>query len=63
LQPAAWQHLLSGNIGSRHITQGLVLLGAIILETALPMALLSRILPSRPPWGRVTFWTTLPSAM
>jgi Family of unknown function (DUF6326) len=47
LQPAAWRGVLSGQLGSIHITQGSVLVGAIILETAIAMVLLSRVLPYR----------------
>ena len=47
LQPAAWQHLLTGQVGSRHITQGIALLGAVVLETAVVMVLASRLLPYR----------------
>ncbi len=34
-------------VGSVHITQGFVLLGAVLLETAIAMVLLSRVLPYR----------------
>jgi hypothetical protein len=44
LQKDAWKELLSGSVGSVHITQGFVLVGAIVLETAIAMVLLSRIL-------------------
>lgn len=47
LQPQAWKQLLSGHVGSFHITQGFVLVGAIVLETAIAMVLLSRVLPYR----------------
>ena len=45
LQRTAWQHLLVGQVGSRQITQGLGLIGAIVLEVAVAMVLLSRVLP------------------
>jgi hypothetical protein len=45
LQKAATQQRLSGHIGSLDITQGFVLLTAIVLETAIAMVLLCRVLP------------------
>jgi hypothetical protein len=45
LQPNAWKQLLSGQVGSVHITQGVGLVGAITLETAMAMVVLSRVLP------------------
>jgi MFS family permease len=47
LQKEAWKQFLSGYVGSIHITQGFVLVGAILMETAIAMVLLSRILPYR----------------
>jgi hypothetical protein len=47
LQREATQQLLSGSVGSVHITQGFVLVGAIVLETAIAMVLLSRVLKYR----------------
>ena len=47
LQKQAWQLFQSGTVGSVHITQGFVLLGAVLLETAIAMVLLSRVLPYR----------------
>lgn len=47
LQPVAWKQFQSGQVGSIHITQGFVLVGAILMETAIAMALLSRVLPYR----------------
>ena len=47
LQKQAWKLFQSGNVGSFHITQGFVLLGAVLLETAIAMVLLSRVLPYR----------------
>ena len=44
LQKEAWKLFQSGTVGSVHITQGFVLLGAILLETAIAMVLLSRVL-------------------
>ena len=48
LQADAWRHLLSGQVGSLHVTQGVALLGGVIMETAIAMVLLSRVLPYRP---------------
>jgi uncharacterized protein DUF6326 len=45
LQPAAWKQLQTGQIGSVHVTQMVVLAGSIMLETAIAMVLLSRVLP------------------
>lgn len=47
LQKEATQERLSGHVGSLQITQEFVLLTAIVLETALVMVLLSRVLPYR----------------
>ena len=47
LQKQAWQLFQAGTVGSVHITQGFVLLGALLLETAIAMVLLSRVLPYR----------------
>ena len=47
LQKEAWKLFQSGYVGSVHITQGFVLLGAVLLETAIVMVLLSRVLPYR----------------
>jgi len=47
LQPEAWKQFQSGQVGSIHITQGFVLVGAILMETAIAMVLLSRVLPYR----------------
>jgi len=47
LQKEATKELLSGYVGSIHITQGFVLIGAILMETAIAMVLLSRVLPYR----------------
>jgi uncharacterized protein DUF6326 len=54
LQPEAWSQLGSGYIGSIHITQGFVLMTAVLMETAIAMVLLSRILSYRPNrWANV----------
>ena len=47
LQKEVTKELLSGYIGSIQITQGFVLVGAIVMETAIVMVLLSRVLPYR----------------
>lgn len=47
LQKKEWTLFQSGYVGSAHITQGFVLLGAVLLESAIAMVLLSRILPYR----------------
>jgi Family of unknown function (DUF6326) len=47
LQPAAWDELQSGFVGSIQITQGFALAAAVLMETAIAMVLLSRILPYR----------------
>ena len=47
LQPQAWKQFQSGQVGSIHITQGFVLVGAILMETAIAMVLLARVLPYR----------------
>jgi hypothetical protein len=47
LKAAAWRQFQSGQVGSIHVTQGFVLVGAITLETAIAMVLLSRVLPYR----------------
>src|SRR5262245_59479269 len=47
LQKAATQERLSGRVGSIQITQEFVLLTAIVLETAIVMVVLSRVLPYR----------------
>jgi heme A synthase len=47
LQKETWKLFQSGFVGSVHITQGFVLLGAVLLETSIAMVLLSRVLPYR----------------
>ena len=47
LQKEATKQLLSGYVGSLQITQGFVLVGAVLLETAIAMVLLSRVLKYR----------------
>jgi hypothetical protein len=54
LQPEAWSQLGSGYVGSIHITQGFVLMTAVLMETAIAMVLLSRVLSYRPNrWANV----------
>jgi len=47
LQKEATKELLSGYVGSIQITQGFVLVAAILMETAIAMVLLSRVLNYR----------------
>src|SRR6266481_572977 len=55
LQKAAMGKLLAGHVGSVQITQGFVLLGAILLETAIAMVLLSWVLKYRANrWTNIT---------
>jgi uncharacterized protein DUF6326 len=45
LRPTAWQQLLSGQVGALQISQVMALVGAIMMETAIAMVLLSWLLP------------------
>jgi hypothetical protein len=45
LQKEEHQRILSGYVGDIRITQGFVLVAAILMETAIVMVLLSRVLP------------------
>lgn len=47
LRPEAWKRFLEGDAGGIQITQGFVLVTAILMETAIVMVLLSRVLPYR----------------
>jgi Family of unknown function (DUF6326) len=47
LQPEVWEELQSGFVGSIEITQGFALAAAVLMETAIAMVLLSRILRYR----------------
>jgi Ni,Fe-hydrogenase I cytochrome b subunit len=47
LQKEVTKQLLAGYVGSIQITQGFALVGAILMETAIAMVLLSRLLPYR----------------
>jgi hypothetical protein len=44
LQPEVFKELMSGSVGGIQITQGFVLVTAILMETAIAMVLLSRVL-------------------
>ena len=45
LQPEEHERVLSGYVGDIQITQGFVLVSAVLMETAILMVLLSRVLP------------------
>ena len=47
LKPEAWKEFLAGSAGGVQITPGFVLVTAILMETAIAMVLLSRVLPYR----------------
>ncbi len=44
LRPESWRQLMAGYAGGIQITQGFVLVTAILMETAIAMVLLSRVL-------------------
>ncbi len=44
LQPESWKQFLSGDAGGVQLTAGFVLITAVLMETAIAMVLLSRIL-------------------
>jgi len=48
LQKEMWKEFLSGYAGTVQITQGFVLVTAILMETAIAMVLLSRVLKYQP---------------
>jgi hypothetical protein len=48
LQKESWQKFLEGFAGSIPITQGFVLLTAVLMETAIAMVILSRVLKHGP---------------
>jgi hypothetical protein len=48
LQKEMWKEFLSGYAGTVQITQGFVLVTAILMETAIAMVLLSRLLKYQP---------------
>jgi len=48
LQKESWQRFLEGFAGSIPITQGFVLLTAVLMETAIAMVILSRVLKYGP---------------
>ena len=47
LKPEAWKEFLAGDAGGIQVTPGFVLVTAILMETAIAMVLLSRVLPYR----------------
>jgi hypothetical protein len=47
LKPEAWKAFLAGGAGGIQITPGFVLITAVLMETAIAMVLLSRVLPYR----------------
>ncbi len=47
MDPAALKEIMTGQIGSMQITQGFLLGAAILMETAIAMVLLSRVLEYR----------------
>lgn len=47
LKPEAWKEFLAGDAGGVQITPGFVLITALLMETAIAMVLLSRVLPYR----------------
>jgi hypothetical protein len=47
LQPEAWKQFQAGQVGAIHVSQGFVLVGAILMESAIAMVLLARLLPYR----------------
>ncbi|MHB1131411.1 MAG: DUF6326 family protein [Chloroflexota bacterium] len=47
LQPEAWKQFLAGDAGGIQISQGFVLVTAVLMETAIAMVLLSRVLDYR----------------
>jgi hypothetical protein len=56
LQKESWQRFLEGFAGSIPITQGFVLLTAVLMETAIAMVVLSRVLKHGP-----NRWTNIAS--
>ena len=48
LQKEMWKEFLSGYAGTIQVTQGFVLVTAILMETAIAMVLVSRVLKYRP---------------
>ncbi len=44
LQPDSWRQFLTGNAGGVQLTEGFVLITAVLMETAIAMVLLSRVL-------------------
>lgn len=48
LRPEAWKQFLAGGTGGVSITEGFVLVTAVLMETAIAMVLLSRVLSYGP---------------
>jgi len=48
MDPEGLRRLMTGTVGTLHVTQGFLLGAAILMETAIAMVLLARILPYRP---------------
>ncbi len=48
LRPEAWKQFLAGDAGGTPITEGFVLVTAVLMETAMAMVLLSRVLSYGP---------------
>lgn len=56
LRPESWKQFLSGNAGGVQLTESFVLITAVLMETAIAMVLLSRILNySANRWTNVAF--------
>jgi hypothetical protein len=54
LRPEAWKQFLAGDAGGTPLTEGFVLVTAVLMETAIAMVLLSRVLrygPNR--WANI----------
>jgi hypothetical protein len=47
LRPESWRQFMAGDAGGIQITQGFVLVTAVLMETAIAMVLLSRVLGYR----------------
>src|SRR5512136_846691 len=48
LRPEAWKQFLAGDAGGVPLTEGFVLITAVLMETAIAMVLLSRVLSYGP---------------
>ena len=56
LQPEVTKRFAEGYVGDIQITQGFVLVTAVLMETAIAMVLLSRVLPYRANRWRTSWW-------